>query len=78
MFVSGLVTYLLAHGIDPVKVTGYASLAFMPIFLKLEDVITVEKFLDIDTGIWAIDITAVMALIADGTLQARGDCVDLC
>ena len=43
MFVSGLVTYLLAHGMDPVKVTGYASLAFMPVFLKLEDVITVEE-----------------------------------
>jgi hypothetical protein len=69
MFVSGLVTYLLAQGTDPVKVAGYASLAWMPVLLKLVDTITVEKFLGIDTGIWAIVITAVVSAIAVGTLH---------
>jgi hypothetical protein len=50
MFVSGLVTYFLAHGMDPVKVARYASLAFMPVFVKLVDVIRVVKFRGIDTG----------------------------
>jgi hypothetical protein len=69
MFVSGLVTYLLAQETDPVRVAGYASLTWMPVLLKLVDTITVEKFLGMDTGIWAIVVTTVMIVIAVGALH---------
>jgi hypothetical protein len=69
MCVSGLVTYLLAHGMDPVRVAGYASLAFMPVILKFVDLITVDQFFGINTGICGIIITTAVAAIAVGTLH---------
>lgn len=68
MVVSSLVTGLLAHGVSPEKVAGYASLVFLPVIAKLFDVITVEAFLGVSTGAWLAFVSALLAAIATGTI----------
>lgn len=68
MVVSAVVTGLLAHGVDPIKVAGYAALAFFPVLVKLFDVITVEAVLGISTGAWLTVIAAFLAAVATGTV----------
>jgi len=68
MVVSAVVTGLLAHGVDPTKVAGYASLSFLPVLVKLFDVITVESFLGISTGAWLTLVSVLLGAIATGTV----------
>ena len=68
MVVSSVVTGLLANGVDPEKVAGYATLAFLPVLFKLVDLITIESFLGIGTGIWMTMIAVLLGVIATGTL----------
>lgn len=68
MVVSAVVTGCLANGVDPVKVAGYAALSFLPVLVKLFDVITVESFLGISTGAWLTLLSALLAAIATGTV----------
>lgn len=68
MVVSAVVTGLLGNGVDPEKVAGYASLSFLPVLVKLFDVITVEAFLGISTGAWLTFVSVLLAAIATGTI----------
>ena len=69
MAVSGLVTYLLANGVNPFHVAGYASLAYMPVLLKLIGTIKVGKLQAIDGRLSAILVTTLLVSIAVGTLH---------
>jgi hypothetical protein len=68
MLVSALITGLLANGVSPEKVAGYASLSFIPVIVKLFDVITVEAFLGISKGAWLTFVSVLLASIASGTI----------
>lgn len=68
MFVSSVVTGLLANGVDPEKVSGYAALCFLPVLIKVRDVISVEAYLGISTGLWMVAIAVLLGAIATGTV----------
>jgi hypothetical protein len=69
MAVSGLVCYLLANGMDPVRVAGYASLSYTPVLLKLIAAMPLDKFMGVDTKALAFVVTTLLASIAVGTLH---------
>lgn len=68
MAVSAVVTGLLAYGVDPTKVAGYATLCFFPVLVKLFDVIAAEAILGITKGAWLTLISVLLAAIATGTV----------
>jgi hypothetical protein len=67
MAVSGLVTGLLASGVNPEKVAGYAAVGFVPVAGKLRDVIKLE-FFGVSTGGWIAGLVMLMAAITTGTV----------
>ena len=67
MAVSALITGLLASGMNPHKVAGYAALGFMPVVGKLMDVATVDIF-GISTAAWITVVIMVLAAINTGTV----------
>lgn len=68
MLVSAVVTGLLANGVDPVNVAGWAALSFFPVLVKLFDVVTAEAFLGISKGAWLTLVAGLLAAIATGTV----------
>lgn len=70
MVMSGVVTFMLASkNMDPTKVCGYAALSFVPILYKLLDVVECDSFFCVDTGVWAVLLSVVIASIVVGTLH---------
>jgi hypothetical protein len=67
MAVSALVTGLLASGMNPEKVAGYASLVGVPVLLKFLDVGQIGCF-GISTEVWIAMFVAVPAAITTGTV----------
>lgn len=69
MLASGVLTFLLAIGMDPVKAVGYCAIAFIPVFLKWVEIIDTKAILGLNSEMAAIVISALMALIIMGTLH---------
>lgn len=67
MAVSALVTGLLASGMNPEKVAGYASLVGVPVSLKFLDVGQIGCF-GISTEVLIAMFVAVLAAITTGTV----------
>ena len=67
MAVSALITGLLASGMNPEKVAGYAALGFMPVVAKLLDVATVDV-LGVSPEAWITMIIMVLAAIVTVTV----------
>ena len=67
MAVSALVTGLLASGMNPEKVAGFASLAFVPVLEKLLDAGKIE-FFGISTELLTVITVVLLAAITTGTL----------
>lgn len=70
MAVSALVTGLLVGGVPPEEVAGYASLAFMPVVLKLLDVGD-AAFFGINMGTLVAVVVALLATITTGTVLSK-------
>jgi hypothetical protein len=67
MAVSALVTGFLASGMNPEKVAGYASLAFVPVLVKFLDAAKIECC-GIGTDAWIVVLVTVLAAITTGTV----------
>jgi len=70
MAVSALVTGLLVGGVAPEEVAGYASLACMPVVLKLLDVGDAAIF-GIDINTWIAVVVAFLAAVTTGTVLSK-------
>jgi hypothetical protein len=67
MAVSALVTGLLASGMNPEKVAGYASLVSVPVLLKFLDVGQIGCC-GISSEVWIAMFVTVLAAITTGTV----------
>ena len=69
MFASAVTTGLLAHGVDPIKVTGFTAISCVPVLLKLYQLNEIGKPWGTLGELVAMASTALMALIVVGTLH---------
>jgi hypothetical protein len=69
MLASAVTTFLLAQGINPVKVAGYTAITFLPVMIKMFGVIEAENLWDFGIGHCALAGTFVVACIIVGTLH---------
>lgn len=69
MCVSAIATGLLAHGVDPVQVSGYAAAAFVPVIYKMFEIIDLEHMWGVSSSIISMAVVAVIACIVVGTLH---------
>lgn len=69
MFASAVTTGLLAHGVDPVKVTGFTAIGFVPVLLKLFQLNEITKPWGALGELVGTAIVGLVALIIVGTLH---------
>jgi hypothetical protein len=69
MFASAVTTGLLAHGVDPVKVTGFTAIGLVPVLLKLFQLNEIAKTWETREELIALAIAGLIALIIVGTLH---------
>ena len=69
MLASAVTTFLLAQGVDPVKVAGFSAIAFLPAMIKMFGVVETENLWDFGIGHFAMAVTFLVACIVVGTLH---------
>lgn len=69
MFASAIATGLLAHGVDPVRVSGYTAAGFVPVLYKMFEIIELENMRGVPAVVVAMGAVAAIACIVVGTLQ---------
>ena len=69
MLASAIVTGLLAQGVDPVRVSGYAAAGFVPVLYKMFEIIELEHMWGVSSSVISMGVVAIIACIVVGTLH---------
>ena len=69
MLASAATTFLLAHGLDPIKVAGFTAIAILPATIKIFAVVEEENLWDFGIGHCAMAATLFVACVIVGTLH---------
>lgn len=69
MLASAVATGLLAMGMDPVKVTGFVGISFIPVMIKVFGIVESENLWDFGIGHCAMVATILTACVIVGTLH---------
>lgn len=68
MFCASLFAALLAFGVDPVKAMGYTSIAIIPLFLAVLDLVAANELFGLSKEAWTLVMISFVGVSAYGML----------